>query len=65
MDAELLGISREFIHLLTHQRLHVRFYRVHMKKRLELPYIPVHLNEISDYPVPRVIDRYMSAKDWI
>ena len=55
-----LGVSAPYIHLLTHQKLHARFYRVHSFKKMEPPYLFIPLNEIHAYPVPKLIDRYLS-----
>jgi A/G-specific adenine glycosylase len=65
-SAAVLGnVTDEYIHLLTHQKLHVRFYRVHIPEKIELPFIPVKVSDLSAYPVPRLIDRYVLAQDWI
>jgi A/G-specific adenine glycosylase len=52
-------VSREYVHLLTHQKLHARFYRFHSDKPIELPYLLIPLKEIHKYPVPKLIDRYL------
>ena len=52
-------VSGPYIHQLTHQKLHGRFYHVHFDKPVELPYLLVPLHEIHQYPVPRLIDHYM------
>lgn len=54
------GISPQYIHLLTHQKLHVRFFRYHSNTKIELPYILIPLEDIHHYPVPKLIDRYLS-----
>lgn len=56
---EFLEVSGQYVHLLTHQKLHARFYHFHSDKMVELPYILVLLKEIHKYPVPRLIDRYL------
>jgi len=53
-------VSDEYIHLLTHQRLHARFYRVFITKMMRLPYLKVPLNDMRNYPVPKLIERYMA-----
>ena len=55
-----LEVSEQYIHLLTHQKLHARFYRFHSDKMIELPYMLIPLNEIYKYPLPKLIDRYFS-----
>ncbi len=63
-EAVFRDASVEYTHLLTHQRLHIRFYRFHSDCRIELPYELVALRDLHKYPVPRVIDRYLS-KNWL
>jgi A/G-specific adenine glycosylase len=53
------GISAPHIHVLTHQKLHARFYRYHSDDPLDLPYLPVPLKDIQKYPVPRLIEKYV------
>ncbi len=59
-EFEFLGVSEEYVHALTHQKLHARFYRYHATKNIELPYLLVPPEDIHQYPVPRLIDRYLS-----
>jgi A/G-specific adenine glycosylase len=59
-DAEFRSASRQFIHLLTHQKLHVTFYRFHADHKVDLPHQMVRLKDIHQYPVPTLIDRYFS-----
>ena len=58
-DFEYLGVSRQYEHLLTHQKLFVKFYRFHTKKTIDLPFIIIPLNQLHDYPIPKLIDRYL------
>jgi A/G-specific adenine glycosylase len=60
-SAVLQDVSREYIHLLTHQKLHARFYRYHADQKVALPYLQVPLEDLHKYPVPRLIDRYIST----
>ena len=53
------GISKKYVHQLTHQRLHVWFYQFHFDKKVELPYLKVPLLNIHTYPLPRLIDKYL------
>jgi A/G-specific adenine glycosylase len=54
------GVSDQYDHLLTHQKLHAWFYRFHLESRVELPFILVPLQELNDYPVPRLVDKYLN-----
>jgi len=58
-----LGVSRKYVHQLTHQKLQVRFYRFHSEGRAGLPFVAVPLSELAGYPIPRVVDRYL--KDYV
>ncbi|MBN1144771.1 MAG: A/G-specific adenine glycosylase [Bacteroidales bacterium] len=57
------GSHRAYKHKLTHQILHCSFYLVETGAgcRPSSPeYIVVPLQKLKDYPVPRVIDRYLN-----
>ena len=56
---EFLGVSARYIHLLTHQKLDVRFYRFHSDKMIDMPFLAVPMNELADYPVPKPVERYL------
>mgnify|MGYP006287262535 CR=1 FL=1 len=55
-------ISSEIIHILSHQKLHTRFIHVEVEK-LNTPvlsdFTPVKKEKINDFPLPRLIDRYL------
>jgi A/G-specific adenine glycosylase len=61
-DASFLGATGPVIHLLTHRRLHIRFYRFHSTVKLNLPGIAVAVKDLDKYPVPRVIEKYLSEQ---
>lgn len=53
-------ISKEIIHILSHQKLHTRFYHFsHLSNFVEKDWILIKTSEIQDYPIPRLIDRYL------
>ena len=53
----------EIIHLLSHQRLHVRFIEVTiLDSETNFNWIKVRDDQISDYPVPRLIDNFLTTK---
>lgn len=53
-------ISREIIHLLSHQRLHSRFYHfTQLPTNLPSNWIVIPKINLQDYPLPRLIDRYL------
>jgi A/G-specific adenine glycosylase len=55
-----LEVSCLYVHLLTHRKIHARFYRFHSDKPVELPCLVVLLKDIHRYPFPRLIERYMA-----
>jgi len=53
-------VSSSIVHVLSHQRLHCRFY--HFKTEplaLQSDWIKIKTENIQDYPLPRLIDRYL------
>lgn len=56
------NVSEEIIHLLSHQRLHVRFYHFNEFPESTLEnWKIIESQNFESYPIPRVIDRYLSA----
>ena len=58
-----LGVSQQYTHILTHQKLHARFYRFHSDGRVDLPFILAPLADVNQFPVPKLIDRYLSENN--
>ena len=56
---QFLGVSPKYNHLLTHQRLHAWFYRFHSETKAEWPSLLVAMNKLNEYPVPRMIEKYI------
>ena len=56
--------SKVYKHQLTHQTLYVRFYRFNIDASADNlgrdDYIPVSIDDIQDYPLPRLIDLYLN-----
>lgn len=48
--------NKEVIHKLSHQELHIRFWKIEVKNNLENP---IGLSEISDFPFPIVIHNFI------
>lgn len=51
-----------FTHLLSHQKIAARFFLVEVKKitpLLKKGNIPVPISELRDYPIPRLIERFL------
>jgi A/G-specific adenine glycosylase len=54
--------SEEFKHVLSHQVLHAYFIELEVKGSFSLPRAKeIYRARISDYPVPRLIDKYFAA----
>ena len=57
------SISPEIIHVLTHQKLHVRFLEITISElEKSLPWLKVHPNEVHDFPIPKLIDNFLLHK---
>ncbi len=63
LEIVIESVSPEIIHILTHQKLHVRFIEIIIPKSgKSLPWIKVRPKEIYDYPVPKLIDNFLIGK---
>ena len=58
-DPQYHGASEIYSHVLTHQRLTVRFYRFMVSNYEEGPYRAVPVQSINEFPFPRVIASYL------
>jgi A/G-specific adenine glycosylase len=59
------GVSETYSHLLTHQRLTIRFFRFRLAKYESSPHLAVPILKINDFPFPRVIARYLVNSHFI
>lgn len=58
-----LRLSNEYLHLLTHRRLHIRFLRCKLNALPESPdYQAVELSHLSAFALPRAITRYLEEE---
>jgi A/G-specific adenine glycosylase len=57
------SINHEITHILTHQKLNVRFIEItsHNPEHI-FPWIKVLSEDVPDYPVPKLIENFLSAK---
>lgn len=62
-NINLLHVSSEYKHILSHQKIHSIFWRVSLKQNIDLhsKYDVVPLKEIPNYPVPKLIDNYLKT----
>ncbi len=55
-------IYSEKIHLLTHQRLHLRFFSIRISgKNLPVNFLSTELADLSKYPVPKPIENFLKG----
>ncbi len=53
-------VSSEIKHILSHQRIHAKFYHFSEKPNtIDSNWKKIKLSEIQDFPLPRLIDRYL------
>ena len=54
------SVTPEIIHILTHQRLHVRFISIGVNKEPKgKALVKIAMDELSEYPIPKVIDNFL------
>lgn len=59
-DFKVIHISKEYKHQLTHQIIHARFIEIEANSDYVLErFIEIRNNEIMNYPVSRLIDKYL------
>ena len=62
-EVSIDSVSPEIIHVLTHQRLHVRFIEITIPgTKTPFPWVKVLPNEVHDFPVPKPIDNFLTGK---
>jgi A/G-specific adenine glycosylase len=56
-------ISAEIVHILSHQKLHVRFIEITIKElEMNNAWIRILPGEVADYPIPKLIDNFLMGK---
>lgn len=63
-DVTIQSTSQEYIHLLSHQKIHAKFWELawpNMEAKHD-DWIKITLEEINNYPVPKLIENYIKAK---
>lgn len=54
-------VSDEIIHILSHQRIHARFYHITgIPEDIPSAWRRIKIDELQDFPLPRLIDRYLN-----
>lgn len=59
MKVKLLKQSKPYRHILSHQIIVAGFYQLEVAARTNLHYLKVAYNDISKYPVPRLVEKYL------
>ena len=55
-------LSEEITHVLSHQKIHARFAIIKQAaKNIGTDWIMVNVSDIANYPLPRLIDRYLES----
>lgn len=54
-------VSEKITYLLSHQRLHVRFWHINSDKFSSSEYDSITLNKLKKLPVPNLIDKYLES----
>lgn len=53
-------VSETVVHKLSHQHIHAKFYTIQgFPKKMESSYVTINSEDIQDFPLPRIIDRYL------
>ena len=60
-DVNIKCVSREFIHLLSHQKIHARFWRIQTDQVNLKSYQLVAKKELEKYPVSRLTEKYFET----
>lgn len=65
LNLEEAGISKIYVHVLTHQNIHARFYKFEIKRNFSYQlknqgFIPVEFRNLDKYPVSVLIEKYFS-----
>jgi A/G-specific adenine glycosylase len=58
-QVNLIKESKPYRHILSHQIIVAKFYQLEVPLRTNLPYLKVACYNISKYPIPRLVEKYM------
>ncbi len=58
-DHQILSVSKEFKHVLSHQRIHAKFVMVGIKSLKQIKGMEVKTDDLGEYALPRLINRYL------
>ena len=58
------SVSNEILHLLSHQKLHVRFIEISLSKsEINKNWIKIAPELLHEYPIPKLIDNFLMEKN--
>jgi A/G-specific adenine glycosylase len=58
------SVGAEIVHILSHQKLHVRFIEISTQKlEFNKNWIRILPDEVPDYPIPKLIDNFLLEKN--
>lgn len=56
-----IRVSKTYKHVLSHQLIYAKFYVIPTKRNPGKKYIPVSMNDLHKFPVPRLIEKFLSG----
>lgn len=61
---KLHSVYSDFTHILSHRKIHVRFYEIEADNLMHLPqrFVPAALNELHHFPLPRILTKYLETR---
>jgi A/G-specific adenine glycosylase len=59
---KLLKESKMYRHFLTHQVIIAKFHQLELYENIRLPYLKVRLADIANYPVPRLVEKFLESE---
>ena len=62
-EPKIEKVSKEYLHKLSHQILHVWFIEIESPEVIQLNALHVSENDLGQYPFPRLIERYLFDKE--
>ena len=58
----IVSISESYVHKLSHQKLNVKFWRISVNRISISKYLRVQISDLEDYPVSRLIEKFMISE---
>ncbi len=58
---EIKAVSSQFIHILSHQKLYAQFWKVETNEIDLSNYQLIRIEELENYPVSRLTEKYLET----